>query len=211
MRSRRRIVGLGMAAVVLLLLLLGGSLLRRACRDLDFSPIEASIGHEPDGLGPPRSLVGLVGASDVIVQAEVASVEARDGAIGDPHTRTRLRVDQSFLGPFKTGDTLTVDEGAAPPAASVLGLAACNGPAGRSRLREASRAGDRRLWFLSGRDLEAAYVVPYGPYGRLDLDSGEVLITSPRPLTLGAAGLVAPAGPAEFLEALQFAVAERGR
>jgi len=189
-------------------LVLAAYLMSAVCRSLDANVTRSRLG---DWLGPPRSLELLVGYVDAIVYGEVTANEGFTEDACCDQAAIQVQVIDSYLGPLDRGSHLLVAEGdGAGPRARPAALA-CNGWEDSRWLTVASRVGDRRLWFLFAGQPGEDWQVAFGPYGRLDMESGEVRITTPHPLSLVEARLEAPATREDFLEALQFAVAQRGR
>ncbi len=97
-----------------------------------------------------------------------------------PRTVSWVKVIEAYFGSAVPGDQFLLNEGAHPRPAWRPTFLACNRTTDPYHLREASRIGDRRLWFLSPA-LDGKGWTVGNPYHRLDLESGRVFVTTTRP------------------------------
>lgn len=97
-----------------------------------------------------------------------------------PRTVSRVKVIEAYFGSAVPGDQFLLNEGAHPRPAWRPTFLACNRTDDPYHLREASRIGDRRLWFLSPA-LDGKGWTVGNPSQRLELESGRVFVTTPRP------------------------------
>lgn len=211
MKSRPYLIALLLTMPLLLMTAFLGQSWLAACRSLQVNPLFADQGTEPDWVSPPESLRDLVARSDVIVYGVVRAVEpmADDGS-GDA-VLTAVDVVEGYLSPLKVGDTIQIIEPVGPRAVEDAPKWSCNRSEDEVRLRRVSRPRERRLWFLNGDPGTGPLRAGFGAYGRFDIESDRVMLTSPHPLSFAQAELEGPGERVEFLAALQEAVARKGR
>lgn len=211
MTSRPTFIALALTAPPLLMTAFLGWGGLTYCRTIHAKPNFADHGPDPDWIGPPDSLRTMVARSDVIVYGVVHAVEPLDDMGSSKAVLTMVEVVQGHLGPSKAGDRIQIIEPVGPRAVEDGPTWSCNRGEDGLRLRRVSRPGDRRLWFLNGDPRPGPLYAGLGAYGRLDIESDSVRLTSPRPVSLAQAELEGPGERADFLAALQEAVAAKGR
>lgn len=97
-----------------------------------------------------------------------------------PRTLSRVKVIETYFGSAVPGDHFLLSEDANPRPAWRPGFLACNRTDDQYHLREASRVGDLRLWFLFPSSDGKRWTIN-NPFRRLDLRSGQIFVTTTRP------------------------------